>query len=253
MDAKQKIPVSVIIPTIGKNKRFLKEALNSIQESSKLPQETIIIDDSGNNIIEKWDLKNYNCLSIKIISNKENLGSCKTRNVGVNACKTKYITFLDDDDMFTPLRLELLYDFLTTNKEYSLVGSANIILNEKNKLSVKENKKLNRTITLNDISKANYLGASVLTETKKILDIYGFDENLVASQDHDIWLRLIKKHGPGFKLKEALYVSRQHNSYHRVSKNVLVGMTQFYNKHKANMSLTQKFIFRLRIIKHKIR
>ncbi|MCQ2440827.1 MAG: glycosyltransferase [Clostridia bacterium] len=118
--------VSVIVPTY-RRKNELQNALLSLVGQTYPNVEIVVVDDNAD---EVWnsvvaDIVNTvseksNC-KIKLIENKSNLGSAKTRNVGINVANGEYITFLDDDDIYLPEKIEhQLDDFIHTNADYGL-------------------------------------------------------------------------------------------------------------------------------------
>lgn len=104
-DQKEQELVSIIMPTF-KNDINLKRAIESVINQDYNNVELIIIDDNAN---ECWNKKvrkyisNYkDKIKIILITNDENMGSAKSRNLGINYSTGKYITFLDDDDEYLP-------------------------------------------------------------------------------------------------------------------------------------------------------
>ncbi|KYG35619.1 hypothetical protein AZF06_00040 [Priestia endophytica] len=117
MDSK----VSVIVPTY-KRKVSLDRAINSLMEQTYPNVEIIVIDDNGESsdydrevkeIISKYSQCNKELIHIK---NERNLGSSKTRNRGIFKATGKYITFLDDDDIYLPEKIAKQVRFMEDNK-----------------------------------------------------------------------------------------------------------------------------------------
>src|SRR5699024_9428636 len=50
------------------------------------------------------------------IKNCENLGGALARNVGIEASNGDYITFLDDDDEYLPVKIEKQVEFMESTK-----------------------------------------------------------------------------------------------------------------------------------------
>lgn len=96
--------LSVVIP-IFNGEKYLKECLDSIlNQSISLDRlEIIAVNDNSNDrsleILNEYSSKYPN---FKIISNNENLGAGKSRNIAINEVKTDYLTFLDCDDFISP-------------------------------------------------------------------------------------------------------------------------------------------------------
>ena len=104
--------ISVIIPVYNRDSS-LKDAVESVLLQTYKPSEIIIIDD-GSFISAKDILKNY-LSHVKIISHKSNMGVSAARNTGVINSSSKYIAFLDSDDIFLPNKLEMQLKFMKDN------------------------------------------------------------------------------------------------------------------------------------------
>lgn len=104
--------VSIIVATYRRD-LTLKRALLSLAEQSYSTIEIILVDDNAN---PEWNQKVENIVSefensisqiqICYIQNASNQGSAVTRNIGIGAAQGEYITFLDDDDIYLPRKVE---------------------------------------------------------------------------------------------------------------------------------------------------
>ena len=124
----EKLPlVSVVVATYHRNKG-LYSALKSLAKQTYSNIEIIIVSDNAN---ERWNTgvcsivdqihREYPNLSLELILNKTNKGSAQTRNIGIKHAKGKYITFLDDDDVYLPNKIkEQLLCMLYNDSDYSI-------------------------------------------------------------------------------------------------------------------------------------
>lgn len=63
----------------------------------------------------------YPGTGVQYIENHPNKGSAKTRNVGIKAANGEYVTFLDDDDVYLPKKIEKQYkDMVHASADYSI-------------------------------------------------------------------------------------------------------------------------------------
>lgn len=122
----QDILVSVIIATYHRE-RELYDALFSLTNQSYKSIEVIVVDDNADHewnskvatYIEK--IRSESDLVIDYIKNERNLGSAETRNTGIAAANGQYVTFLDDDDVYLPEKVEMqLIDMVKADADYSL-------------------------------------------------------------------------------------------------------------------------------------
>lgn len=122
----QDILVSVIIATYHRDNE-LYDALFSLTNQSYKSIEVIVVDDNADHewnskvaaYIEK--IRSESDLAINYIRNESNLGSAETRNTGIAAANGQYITFLDDDDIYLPEKIEMqLRDMIKEDADYGL-------------------------------------------------------------------------------------------------------------------------------------
>lgn len=104
--------VSVIVATYRREFE-LKRALTSLAEQTEKSIEIIIVDDNADAefnsqvrvIVDEFKKENPET-AVTLITNECNKGSAETRNIGIDASSGKYITFLDDDDVYLPRKIE---------------------------------------------------------------------------------------------------------------------------------------------------
>ena len=103
--------VSVVVATYRRTNE-LKTALDSLANQSYTNFEIVLVDDNAE---KKWNmevksivdtfLREFPEIRLNFIVNYPNQGSAKTRNIGINNSKGEYITFLDDDDVYLPEKI----------------------------------------------------------------------------------------------------------------------------------------------------
>jgi len=91
---------SVIIPTF-RRPALLGEAVASVLAQTRQDWECLIVDDGGDEVVEPPDPR------VRVLRRPWSGGPAAARNTGVEAARGRYLTFLDDDDRYTPRRLEL--------------------------------------------------------------------------------------------------------------------------------------------------
>lgn len=232
------ILISVVITTHNRL-ALLNRALSSLENQTFKDFEVIVSDDCSdvdvNDFLNKY--KKDSQLTIRYRRNSENKGACYTRNAGIKMAVGKYIAGLDDDDEFTPTRLEKLLN--AYKPEFSFVTSNTLVVKKE---GVKNLFRSERLINLNDMLWGNIAGTQILTEKVKLLEVGGFDENLTSAQDADMWLRLIEHFGSALRIKEPLYILHTEHEQQRIStsSNKLKGLKDAYSKHSRLMSKSQK-------------
>lgn len=149
--------ISVIISTYNRI-TLLERALNSLELQMFNNFEVIISDDCSDvdvfNFLETY--KQRSQLTISYRRNSENKGACYTRNEGIKMARGKYITGLDDDDEFTPMRLELFLN--AYNSRYSFISSNTLVIAKEYYKSLFKSE---REVSLNDVLWAQCWHASI--------------------------------------------------------------------------------------------
>lgn len=129
--------VSVIVATYRREKS-LRDALESLACQSYRNFEIIVVDDNDDSI---WNEKVRQCVNdfcgsvnkIKYLENHPNLGSARARDAGIALAEGEYVTFLDDDDVYLPDKIELQLKHMIENaSDYSVTDL--YLYDEKGKL-----------------------------------------------------------------------------------------------------------------------
>lgn len=112
--------ISIIIP-IFNCEDYLADTIDSVISQTYKSWELILIDDCSTD--NSYEIaRNYADVDsrIKLLQNKFNLGQSYSRNKGLDNCQGDYIAFLDSDDLWHPLKLEvhLIYS-LKNNIQFS--------------------------------------------------------------------------------------------------------------------------------------
>lgn len=104
--------VSVVVATY-RREAVLKRALESLAAQTYPKVEIVLVDDNAQ---PQWNAKvaaivetfrqEFPKADMHYIINASNLGSAQTRNAGIAAAHGEYITFLDDDDVYLPDKIQ---------------------------------------------------------------------------------------------------------------------------------------------------
>ncbi|MBN1216004.1 MAG: glycosyltransferase [Candidatus Lokiarchaeota archaeon] len=192
--------ITVFTPNFNKSE-FILETIQSILNQTYTNFEYIIIDDCSTD--ESWNIIQNQAKKdnrIKCYRNKINLRIVETRNRGFrySSPDAKYFSIIDSDDVADKKRLEYQINFLEKNKDYGMVGSNAIIINEKSKIVgyrnyPSENEKIKKII-----ARINPFTQSSVTLRKKVIKEIGlYNKKWFVCQDYDYWLRV----GIKWKLK----------------------------------------------------
>lgn len=119
--------VSVVVATYRREGE-LSRALASLAGQACDNFEIILVDDNGDTL---WNAKiaaivdsfrkRHPHIPFQYIVNQPNQGSARTRNIGIEAATGKYVTFLDDDDLYLPEKIARQAAFMESGSfDYSI-------------------------------------------------------------------------------------------------------------------------------------
>lgn len=224
--------VSVILSTYNWNNKWLDEAIKSVLNQSFTDFEFIIINDASTNDIEQIILK-YQKLDNRIIyhKNRVNLERSKSRNIWIKLANWKYISFIDDDDIWNKSKLKKQVNFMENNDSYWICWTSVIIVNEKSKFL---NKIKNRQYDIdirNNIGWSNqFTHSSIMLRSSILNNSWLFNINYYLAEDYDLRLRIW--------IKSYFYNLPEFLTKYRISSN----NTSSKNKNKLNFYALKIFL-----------
>lgn len=240
--------VSIVIPTHNRAD-MLQRALDSALAQTHPHLEIIVVDDGSKDntaeVVQAYQEKHPN---VKYLKNETALGACPTRNRGIMAATGKYTSFLDDDDEYLPERIAEMLQLYHGKADWAFVTTDYLSITKK---GTRRSHKPG-PIPLEKILWINYAGQTVMAETKKLQALGGFDEDLTAAQDYDMWTRLIRKYGTAFRSSKVLYLYHQEHDKPRITSTFskkMKGYYDYYLKHKPVMSRSQRAYQLYRLLK----
>lgn len=115
--------LTVLMPVYN-SEQYLSEAISSILNQTYTNFNFIIIDDGSTdqslNIIKSFADKDNRII---YFTHKNNKGAVETRNACLKKASSKFIAFMDSDDISHPERLEKQINFMQNNPTVGLCGS----------------------------------------------------------------------------------------------------------------------------------
>lgn len=191
--------VSIIVRTCNRPD-VLKETLISIRNQTYKNIEVVIVED-GKDISKKMLDEEFSDLNIKYFSFGENVGRCKAGNKALSMATGKYFNFLDDDDLFYEDHIETLVGELeNSNKKvaYTTAFETPIVIDSKSPYNYKLLDEYIVVSTDFNPLKIMYNNITpiqcVMFEKEVYENCGGFDEELDALEDWDLWIRYSLKY-----------------------------------------------------------
>ncbi len=230
------LKVSVIITTCQRSVDILKTSIESVLNQTYSNIELIVVNDSpeysGSNDIDLLMGKYTGRLIY--LKNKTSLGANASRNKGASYATGEVLSFLDDDDYWDLHKVEYSIPYFSSGNQ--VVYSDIVFFKERyKKESVKgfcKKEQIIPTLLYN-----NYWGgfSNVLFSKDAFNAVGRLNEEVVSSQDVDLWLRLAQ-------MCDINYINMP-LTYYRVHSNSIT-----LNKNKKTVGLFQlldnyKFLF----------
>ena len=213
----KKPQISVLIPT--KNRiSMLKDAINSVLLQTFNCFEIIVIDDSSSHFVQNEIKQTFDLKGISILHTGGNKGGGVARNMGIDAAKGDYVAFLDDDDEWIETKIEEQVAFM--NGDTRLIYTGRNIWKPNDK---KPRYSFHAPFSddhFKSIMMQNFIGStsSVVIRKDVLNEIGGFDPNLLALQDYDLYIRILKRFRVSW-VSNALINYNDHHTGDQVSGN----------------------------------
>ena len=205
-------PITIITPCYNSNIVYLKELKKSLYDSSYKNWLWIIINDgSSNNRINIYlneIVKEEN--NIIVYSHYKNYGLPHARNTGWDIAKSKYIFFIDDDDLINENCIKKSYDFLEKNKQFSFVNYYYQTFNNKKEILQKYQYNNNRSFL--NLYENGFTSCFMIRRDIPIR----FDNKLVnGCEDWDFFINCIHNNVYGYTIEEQLFLYRTNKNHNR--------------------------------------
>ena len=210
--------VSIILPTYN-GEKYITQAIESVFLQNFSNFELIIINDVSLDNTEKVVLESIKeDQRIKYFKNETKIGFPQSLNQGLSVSKGEYITRIDDDDVWCDKnKLKKQIEFLEENKNYVLVGSGAIAIDNKGEelyhfLEPEKDEEIRNYI----LYRNPFLHSSVIFRKDIVQKLGGYNEKVPGACDYDLWLR-IGKVGKFYNFPECLIKFRVPPSYRNVA------------------------------------
>lgn len=209
--------ISVIIPTHNR-RAMLREALASVvaQHSAIFDPdfdanfEVIVVDDGSTD--GTWqDLCCHNLSAARgnmRAVRTARRGPAAARNRGIAIARGRLIAFLDSDDLWMPEKLARQSLFMRANPDCAISQTGETWLRDGRRVNPGRRHRKRPGDIFTDALRTCLISPSAAILRRELLDeVSGFDEDMAACEDYDLWLRILAHHEAGL-LDEPLAVRR---------------------------------------------
>jgi len=188
--------VSVIIPTYGRCE-YLQRTVFSVLKQTYSNIEVIVVDDNGKSSLQGLETQKVmhtfiGNSKVKYLQHDINKNGSAARNTGLAASKGEYVAYLDDDDEFTPEKIQTQLAQLKTDTEYAASYCLNSkFYHGKRVQTTKYTKSGNCQFDVLCI-KSDIHTSSLLMRKQSVIDMEGFDEAYARHQDYEFLIRFFE-------------------------------------------------------------
>jgi glycosyltransferase involved in cell wall biosynthesis len=190
--------ISIIIPTY-KRAAMLHRAIISVLEQTYSNIEVLVVSDNEPDdeytSSAQATVDSFNDRRVRLILQEKHINGAVARNIGINASKGKYISFLDDDDYYDNNKIERQYDVLSELDDTWGGVCCRYKVYKKGRL-----------VEVSPLFKSGYVYKDIImrlikTQTNSLLlrrdalfDVGLFDEKLLRHQDVQLLARFSSKY-----------------------------------------------------------
>ena len=198
--------VSVIIPAYNR-RAMLLEAIDSVLAQSTPAFELIVIDDGSTDGTAEHLPRLAKTIRIKI-GRIDHRGPAAARNRGVAIARAPLVAFLDSDDLWSPTKLERQLAFMRDNPGCAISQTGELWIRNGQRVNPgRRHRKRAGDIFIDSLRTCLVGMSSVMMRADLFRSSGGFDEQMTAAEDYDLWLRILIDHEAGL-LDEALVTRR---------------------------------------------
>lgn len=211
-------PIISIITPFYNGGATLEETVNSVLSQTYPFFEWIIVDDGSKDEESLKKLEQISHIDQRIkVYHKENGGPSQARDFGIkkSSKSSKYIYFIDCDDLIENTMLEVLYWTLETHPDASFAYTTMVNFGDKEFIWEKY-------LTVEQQKKENLICISSMVKKEDLLEVgcFGIKEKSMY-EDWNLWLKLIEKGKKPIRVNAPIFWYRISNSgeFSRAQKN----------------------------------
>jgi len=201
--------VSVVVPTLNRWPVLSRAALPAVLGQEDVDVELIVVDDGSRDGTEER-LAALGDPRVRVIRHDEPRGVAVARNAGIAAARGEWVSFLDDDDLWSPLKLRAQLDALAAAAADYAYAAALFVDRAGTPLRLDpapEPETVARALRGSDVVGGP---STVIVRTELARELGGFEPSLSVLADWDLWLRVAEVGRPA-ACREVLVAYHEHD------------------------------------------
>ncbi len=198
---KSKPLISIIMPVYNVDSKWLKLAIDSVENQWYENWELCIVDDKSTNTKTIEYLKSIQNEKIKIKFLEQNLNISGASNEALKMAGGEYIALMDNDDELTP---DALYEVVKAINEHN----AEFIYSDEDKIEMDGSfcePHFKPDFAPDMFLSQNYISHLGIIKKELIEKVGGWEVGLEGSQDYDLYLKVLEHTDKIFHITKVLY------------------------------------------------
>ena len=195
--------ISILMGSYNSQKT-IDATINSILAQSFTDWEFIICDDGSSDQSYKQLEKFKDDARFIILKNEENKGLAFTLNHCLRFASGKYIARQDADDLSSPDRLKIQFEYLESHPNVDVLGTQAELIDDQGRTWGELVYPLHPTIK-DWVIKSSVIHATILAKRDLILGMQGYNTQAIRVEDYELWFRLLEKKATFETIPEKLY------------------------------------------------
>lgn len=183
--------ISAVIPSFNRAPT-LERALRSVIEQSSAVDEIILVDDGSTDASAERMAAMFPQISLL---RQENRGVSAARNRGIAAARHAWIALLDSDDCWSADKIARIRQAQRAYPDYVLYHSDEIWIRDGVRVNpMRKHRKHGGWIFRHCLPRCAISPSAAVLHRPTLQRLGGFDEDLPACEDYDLWLRLCHRY-----------------------------------------------------------
>jgi glycosyltransferase involved in cell wall biosynthesis len=201
--------VTVVVATRDRWQHLSRAALPAALGQQEVDLELVIVDDGSVDETSRG-LAQLNDPRVRTIRNDHSEGVARARNRGIAAACAEWVAFLDDDDLWSPVKLRTQLD--AASAEGADFAYAAAVFVDALGTPLRPDPAPDAATVARELRASDVVGgpSTVMARTALVRRLGGFEPSLSVLADWDLWLRLAEA-GRAAACKDVLVAYREHS------------------------------------------
>ncbi len=205
--------VTVVIPTWNR-RAMAAEAIESVLAQTWRDFELIVVDDASEDgtaeHLSRMLRRRGACrdVPVRIERLEKRRGPAAARNHGVALARAPLVAFLDSDDLWMPRKVELHLAYARAHPEFPISQTGELWIRDGKRVNPsRRHLKRAGDIFFESLRTCLISPSAAMLSVELFAATGGFDEDMAAAEDYDLWLRILARHPAGL-LAEPMVIRR---------------------------------------------